>query len=274
MIVSELSIADAPRNVALSNAIGWPDTEPEWQVIHSAGYVLGALRAGGGELVAQGALGLCEGAGTIAKMVVAASARRQGLGAAILDRLLSEADRRALPVVGLIATPLGEPLYVTRGFEPLGEVIISVGTPRLDEHAPSAPALQVRPVTDAPQILSIERRFMAGSRAGMLRARLACSSVTALTEGGYALATPQPGGTRIGPIIAENVGVARALACALFRAAPGLVRLDVPGEQREFRDWLISLGMVEKGVHREMSRGGAVPWNVPQRFCQATQAWG
>ena len=52
------------------------------------------------------------------------------------------------------------------------------------------------------------------------------------------------------------------------------MRLDVPGEQRGFRDWLQGLGLVEKGVHLEMSRGGALPWQVPQRFAQATQAWG
>ena len=150
----------------------------------------------------------------------------------------------------------------------LGEVVISAGTPRLERGA------ELAPVTDLEQILSIERRFIVGSRAAMLRARLACSSVTALTAGGYALATPQPGGTRIGPIIAESEAEARALARALFRAAPGLVRLDVPGEQRAFREWLVGLGLVEKGVHREMVRGGAVPWNVPERFCQATQAWG
>jgi len=32
--------------------------------------------------------------------------------------------------------------------------------------------------------------------------------------------------------------------------------------------------LVEKGVHLEMARGGALPWCVPQRFGQATQAWG
>jgi len=52
------------------------------------------------------------------------------------------------------------------------------------------------------------------------------------------------------------------------------VRLDVPGEQVEFRAWLTGLGLLEKGVHTEMARGGALPWQVPARFCLATQAWG
>jgi hypothetical protein len=52
------------------------------------------------------------------------------------------------------------------------------------------------------------------------------------------------------------------------------MRFDVPAEQTEFRSWLTELGLVEKGVHSEMARGGALPWHVPARFALATQAWG
>jgi hypothetical protein len=81
-------------------------------------------------------------------------------------------------------------------------------------------------------------------------------------------------GARVGPIFADCEQTARALTSELFRRATGPVRLDVPGEQRAFRGWLQGLGLVEKGLHLEMSRGGAPPWCVPQRFGQATQAWG
>src|SRR6187399_2894148 len=50
-----LSSADLPRNVALSQSVGWPDTEAEWRVIYRAALVLGATRAG--ELLGQGGRG-------------------------------------------------------------------------------------------------------------------------------------------------------------------------------------------------------------------------
>ena len=107
LVVETLSTADIASNLRLCNSVGWPDTEAEWRVIHEAALVLGVRRDG--QLLGQGALGLYPGAGSIAKMVVAPDARRNGIGAAILDALLNEAARRSLPVVGLVATALGRP---------------------------------------------------------------------------------------------------------------------------------------------------------------------
>jgi len=181
-VVETLSAADIPSNVRLSNSVGWLDTEAEWRVIHEAALVLGARRDG--ELIGQGALGLYQGAGSIAKMLIAPDAQRQGIGAAILDGLLSEADSRSLPIVGLVATAFGRPLYESRGFEALGGVCILMGTPRLEEALAVAP-----PVGEAEQILAIERRFNGSSRTAVLCGRLRESSATALLAGGFALAT-------------------------------------------------------------------------------------
>jgi len=265
--VRALFSADLPRNVQLSNSVGWPDTPAEWAVIHEAALVLGVEREG--ELVAQGALGLFEGAGSIAKMVVAPAAQKQGFGAKVLDALLHEAERRSLSRLGLVATPAGRRLYESRSFTPVAEVAILVGTPRL-----SGEASDSVPVADVEQLLAIERHFTGSARTNVLRGRLADACASAICDTGFALATPQGNGARVGPIFAESEETARRLARDLLLRAPGLVRFDVPGEQQAFRGWLQELGLVEKGVHLEMSRGGALPWHVPQRFTLATQAWG
>lgn len=267
-LVQRLSSADIAQNVALSRRIGWPDTDSEWRVIYEAAVVLG-VRNAEGALLGQGALGLFERAGSIAKMVVAPEARRRGIGAAILDDLLRLAAERSLNVVGLVATPLGRPLYEAKGFAPLSEVVILGGTPQLE-----APSGATTKVVDAEQMLALERRFMGSSRDAMLRARLREACATASCAGGFALATAHDGLARIGPILAESEAIARALTMALFQALPGLVRLDVPGPQHGFRAWLRERGLLEKGLHLEMQRGAAVPWNVPERFGLATQAWG
>ncbi|MEI9953291.1 MAG: GNAT family N-acetyltransferase [Pseudomonadota bacterium] len=267
VVVEALSVQDISRNVALSSAVGWPDTESEWRVIYQAALVLGVKRDG--ELIGQGALGLFEGSASIAKMVVAPSAQRRGIGARILDALLLEAERRSLSRVGLVATPFGRPLYESRGFTPGDDVVICVGTPSF-EAEPSGSW----PIEDAEQLLAIERRFTGSARTAMLRGRLREACASAICAGGCALATPQPVGARIGPIFADSEETARALARDLFLRLGGPVRLDVPGEQRAFRGWLQLLGLVEKSVHLEMSRGGVPPWHVPQRYGQATQAWG
>jgi len=267
LVVEVLSVQDMPRNVALSNSVGWPDTESEWRVIYQAALVLGVKRDG--ELIGQGALGSFEDSASIAKMVVAPSAQRQGIGAKILDALLSEAERRSLSRVGLVATPFGRPLYESRGFIPAGDVAILVGTPLLTGKDSGSASVE-----DVEQLLALERRFTGSARAAVLRGRLQEASASAICSGGFALATTQPMGSRVGPIFADSEETARALSADLFSRLSGPVRLDVPGEQRGFRSWLQEHGLVEKGVHLEMSRGGALPWQVPERFGQATQAWG
>jgi GNAT superfamily N-acetyltransferase len=267
LVVEALSPEDLPQNIALSSGVGWPDTEPEWRVIYQAALVLGVKREG--ILVAQGALGLFEGCGSIAKMVVAPSAQRQGYGGKVLDALLVEAERRSLSRIGLVATPLGRPLYESRGFTPVAEVAILVGVPAFAGE-PSGSAT----VEDAEQVLAIERRFMGSARSAVLRGRLQDSCASTICSNGFALATGQALGSRIGPILADREETARTLTQDLFLRLRGPVRLDVPGEQLAFRTWLQGLGLVEKGVHWEMSRGGALPWHVPERFGQATQAWG
>jgi hypothetical protein len=144
-----------------------------------------------------------------------------------------------------------------------------MGTPRLDDTLTAAP-----PVSDAEQILALERRFNGSARTAVLRGRLRESSATALLAGGFALATAHEFGARLGPVLADTEQTARTLTMSIFRAIGGPVRLDVPAEQTGFRAWLLELGLVEKGVNVEMSRGGALYWGTPQRFALATQAWG
>ena len=273
IVVESLAAADISLNLALSNSVGWPDTDAEWRVIYDAARVLGVRRAGG--LVGQGALGVFGRAGSIAKMVVAPSAQRQGVGGRILDGLLLEAEQRALTAIGLVATPFGQPLYESRGFVATGEIVITVGTPRREALDEAVGTYDVPPVQDVEQILRIERRFMTTSRDAVLRGRLVHACATAVHgEAGFALATWHEKATRVGPIIAVDEASARALAAAIMRAVEGPLRFDIPGEKSDFRRWLLELGLLERGVHTEMQRGGALPWCVPERFVQATQAWG
>jgi len=267
LVVAALSRADLPQNVALSQSVGWPDSESEWGVVHEAALVLGVKRDA--ELLGQGALGMFEASGSIAKMVVSPSAQRQGIGGKILDGLLSEADRRSMTCVGLVATRFGRPLYESRGFTPVGDVSILMGAPSFS----AEPSGSV-PVENAEQLIALERRFTGSARAAMLRGRFQEAVASVIRADGFALATAQPMGSRVGPVFADSEETARALTRDLLLRLNGPVRFDVPGEQRAFRAWLLELGLVEVGVNTEMARGGALPWNVPQRFGLATQAWG
>lgn len=270
--IERLLASDIPANVALSQSVGWKDVESEWRVLHQAAEVRGARRDG--RLVVQGALGDYGTAATLAKMVVATEWQRRGLGARLLDLFLADADARGTPV-GLCATDLGRPLYASRQFEATGELVILTGVPSpgTGEEA-SAVAL-----VDVEHAVDLDRRFSGCDRSRMLRARFREAKARVRlgggTESGFGLATDQGAGTLVGPVLAETEQGARALASALFAAAAGPVRIDVPVQHAAFRQWLQTRGLREQARRIEMARGAErMPWQVPQRFALATQAWG
>jgi len=269
--LERLSIGDVPLNVALSRSVGWKDAESDWRVLHEAADVRGARSEG--RLSVQGALGDYGTCMTLAKMVVAPEQQRRGWGSRLLDEFLAIADARGLPV-GLCATELGRPLYASRKFEVTGTLRILVGVPSLgtDEGSRAVSLL------DAETAIQLDRRFSACDRSRMLRARHREASVkVTLPPGqiGFGLASQQGEGTLVGPILAETEEGARSLARALLAGAKGPVRIDVPTERVEFRAWLASLGLREQAERVEMGRGAQrLPWQVPERFALAAQAWG
>jgi hypothetical protein len=174
----------------------------------------------------------------------------------------------------LCATDQGRPLYGSRQFEVTGSLLIFVGVPNLGTDEGGT----VVPLLDAESAVQLDRRFSGCDRSRMLRARYREASAKFSLSGdesGFGLASVQGTGALVGPILAESQQGARQLARALFAQATGPVRIDVPSEQLEFRNWLVSLGLEEKAERVEMARGAQrLPWQVTQRFALATQAWG
>jgi GNAT superfamily N-acetyltransferase len=286
LAVERLSAETLRDNVALSRSVGWQDTDSDWRVLHEAATVFGVRRDG--QLVAQVALGAYGAAGTVAKMVVAPEVQGQRIGGRLMDALLGEAERRAMPVLGLVATDAGRPLYERRGFTAVGETVVLVGTPAptavdaaavpLGDAVPRGAAV---PLGDAAAAAGVEARWMGCSRAALLAARFREAIATSALVGAdaavraFAIATAQGPVALVGPIVADNEEDARVLFASLFRAAPGPARIDVPAAHVGFRAWLRQLGLREQVTRAEMARGAArLPWQVPQRFALASQAWG
>ncbi len=270
--LAALSPADIPDNVALSRSAGWKDVESEWRVLHAAGDVRGLRRDG--RLVAQGVLGDYGNSATLAKMVVAKSEQRQGIGAQLLDEFLEQADGRGIPI-GLCATEQGRSLYASRGFRVSGELVILFGAPLPEATAATSAA----PLDDVEAALRLDAELSGCDRNRMLRARFLEAEVKVQLTGepGFALASAQGDHVVLGPVLAETERGARTLTEACFAAlAPGrALRVDVPAEQVAFRSWLVQRGLAEMSQRVQMSRGAErMPWQVPARFALALQAWG
>jgi GNAT superfamily N-acetyltransferase len=265
-----LGAADAPANVALSRSVGWKDAIADWQTLHAAACVLGVR--GQGRLLAQGALGDYGSAATLAKMVVAPESQGHGLGRRLLEALLAPARARGIPI-GLCATDQGRPLYEKSGFSVSGELMILFGGPLPGTSTPES----VVPLRDAARAIEIEQRFVGCDRNVMLRARLAQANAAFYSTGepGFVMASAFEGGSVIGPLFAQTEATARRLLEAVFARVSGPARIDVPLSHSALREWLVGLGLREHSLRVEMACGAErTPWQVPQRFALATQAWG
>ncbi len=257
--------------MALSQSVGWKDALGDWHTLHAAARVLG-VRAQG-KLVAQGALGDYGSAATLAKMVVVPELQGQGLGRRLLEELVAPARARAIPV-GLCATDQGRPLYERAGFAVSGELMILFGTPGAGAKQPGS----VVPLLDAATASELEQRFVRCDRSRMLRARLGQASAAFCAAGGelgFVMASAFEAGTVVGPLFAQTEATARRLLEAVFAHVPGPTRIDVPMQHGALREWLVGLGLREHSLRVEMVSGGEqAPWQVPERFAPATQAWG
>jgi hypothetical protein len=191
----------------------------------------------------------------------------------LLDGFLADADAQNKPV-SLCATDQGRPVYASRGFEVTAELVILLGQPRL---AGTTPGPSVVEPADVERAVELDRALAGCDRSRMVRARFAEAPARVQLVGGtgFGLATQQGEGALVGPIWARDADAALALSLALFAAMPGPVRIDVPVQHDRFRRALVELGLQEVSVRVEMSRGAPrAPWQVPERFALASQAWG
>ncbi|MFC6216644.1 GNAT family N-acetyltransferase, partial [Fodinicurvata halophila] len=104
-----------PDLMALSREAGWNQLEADWRLFLDQGRVFGVLDAG--RAVGSAAiLPYGDDFAWIGMVLVRGSHRKQGLGTRLLERCLDELDRQGR-IACLDATPAGEPIYRTLGFE-------------------------------------------------------------------------------------------------------------------------------------------------------------
>lgn len=137
--------------------------------------------------------------------------RSQGYGSRIFERGLEYARDHGGDLIGLDATPLGEPIYRKYGFERVEPVFRWQGTLRASEHGGGErnPAECVEQVTsdDVDTVCEFDRRYVGIDRSALLRELIAEPAVRGYrsydsTEPtGYVIVRPGRTHWQIGPIV-------------------------------------------------------------------------
>jgi GNAT superfamily N-acetyltransferase len=250
---------DLPAAHALSLAVRWPYRLEDWQFL---------LRLGTG-FVAQenGAVigtALCwkQGGrhGTLGAIIVSPQHQGKGIGRQLMNRVLDELGERCTL---LNATPAGQALYESLGFEAIATIHQHQGTMLAAPPVELAHGESIRPVTAD----DIARLVALGSRAtGMLRDQV-LQQLAGVAQGavlerngelvGFSMMRRFGLGHAIGPVVAPDVERAGALVAYWAEAYVGaFVRLDVCASSG-LGERLTAMGLVQVDTVVTMARQGA-----------------
>ena len=276
LLIRALAAADIPAALALCRDAGWNQTADDWQLFLRLAPETCCAGCVDGRLVGTVTVLPYGPFAWIGMVLVERRSRGQGIGTA----LLHEALRLVGPegTAGLDATPLGRPLYEGLGFRAVYDVS------RLQCNAVRAAAGEggsqyrwgARPLTHTASKSVIVRPLRADDLEAVRRwdadvfgadrmpllshclqhaPDLAWFAESGRSPAGYLLGRRGHNFDHFGPLVARDSSIAAMLVIAALSYVNRRVVIDVPLEQRTFRDWLRSRGFHVQRPFTRMVRG-------------------
>lgn len=239
---SQEYMADALR---LSQQVGWPHRKEDWAL--SLGVSKGVVALDGTHVVGTS---LCTRFGTVALLnmiIVDEAMRGRGLGRRLITAAMDLAQG---PEMRLVATTEGLPLYEKLGFCATHQIFQHQGIAQ-----PVTPELPVRDGNrqDIEMLARMDHAASGLDRADLLD-RIAAQGAVLMAEGGFALLRDFGRGRVVGPVVAHDAAIARALiAEAARRNAGSFLRVDLP-EAAGLSEFVAALGLTHVGGGNAMVR--------------------
>jgi GNAT superfamily N-acetyltransferase len=273
MLAHPMTAADLPRAAALSELIGWNQTEMDWRVFLDAGLVR-ALDDGDPTCLAATAavLPVAPELAWISMVLVRPDHRRAGHATALLRWALEQLD--GTRCIALDATPAGREVYRQLGFAD----VLGFARWRLDRPLP-APSLPVRPLRDEdwPQLLALDEAAFGADRGALLRGfaqRLPQAAWIAHDGSAYALGRDGLRAPQIGPVVAADASTAQALIAAASHALGKPALLDLADAATDLRAALLDHGAQLLRPFTRMARGAPPPGDMTKLVAMAGPEFG
>lgn len=250
-VLRALTSDDIAGGLHLCRASGWNQLEADWRVFTDTPGSGGFLIEKDGRLVGTAAYMRYDAFAWIAMMLVDPAERSAGLGAQLLSAALDAVSDAEC--VGLDATPQGEPLYGKFGFVKdcrLMRAKALIDSSRFGEYGGAA-----RPMLagDLAAVCVRDREVFGGDRSRLLAAWWERSPESAWivrdesVVSGYTFGRPGFRYSQLGPVVAADVAVARALMTQCLAGLEGReFAIDVTLADGEWIEFVKSAGFVEE----------------------------
>jgi GNAT superfamily N-acetyltransferase len=242
-----MTAADMPAVHKLSIAVLWPHRLQDWTFIHEPGAGIVAEDDTG---VIGTAMCFAHGSNhaSLGMIIVTPERQHQGIGRELVSRMLKEVGERT---VLLHATLEGVRLCESLGFVQTGTVHQHQGTVYRVPVVPLGEGERIRPAgaRDEAALVDLASRASGMPRRTVLKHLLSAADCVAIDLYddliGFAALRKFGLGYVIGPVIAPDIGRAKALIAHWAGSYAGsFVRVDVPGKHG-LSPWLTKMGMVQ-----------------------------
>lgn len=242
--------------IALSDSVGWDYDEAEVRTILSIGTVFGHKDRSENLLSCAAIIPYEDKLASIGMVIVHPSARGMGLGRELMKECMAAVPSDT--TIMLIATPEGEPLYNSLGFQTVSRIrkfIAESFTPEMSAPQEAANDFEISPMqpTDFASIVKLDETALGSRRTHFLEARMHQATVCVVAKNraglivGYGFAVQGPVNLITGPIVARDADMATRILCRLTHGHTSRVRIDVPDHQIAFHSFL------EKSGFRQVS---------------------
>lgn len=276
IVTRPMTVRDLAAATELSQEQQWPHRIEDWALFLKQGEGVAATRDG---KVIGTILGwrFGEDMARIGMVIVSPQYQRQGIGRNLTVQMLDRLENRT---VILSATDVGLDLYQELGFVESSGISQYHGICRIVPLAELKSGERVRPKGQADAGLADLYSAADGiDRHAMFRVLAAESRTVVYTRDneavGFAMMRRFGHGWVIGPVVAPNVSIAKALILHwLAVKKDSFCRIDVT-EESGLGPWVEGLGLTFAGSVRTMARGPAPKPGGPARvFALAAQALG
>lgn len=262
--VRRMTRDDVALGMRLKDAAGWNQTEADWHRVLDLDPDGCFVAEWDGRPVGTTAAAVFGPVAWIAMVLVDPAARRQGVGTALMHRVLAYVDGVGVRTVRLQATPMGQPLYEKLGFVreyelsryvgtlPSGDPVERVEAARREDFDAIALLDQLATGTDRRKLLARLREEEPGAWRVARRAGQIVGFGSIRRRARAIQLGPLVGPTDIGPLL---------LADACSRHGGASVFVDVPVDNAAATAGVGRLGLTVERPLLRMSRGPLIEDN-------------
>jgi ribosomal protein S18 acetylase RimI-like enzyme len=258
---------------ALVREAGWNQIAADWQVFLDLGTVY-AVRTSAGRVIATAATLPYDRFAWISMVLVARDFRRRGLASRLMRRCIDDLVKAGrIPV--LDATPDGRQVYRNLGFEDTWSFHRFTLRERGSSPLPEATAkgIAIEPIDDTvwPRLRDYDASAFGADRGALLarlRGRLPGADLCAKRDGGFVgFLLGRDGRTcgQLGPLVADNDAVARALLARAIDTVAGPLYVDMADAHPGIRAWLEARGFTTQRPLTRMVYRRATGFDDPRR---------